>query len=34
LDRVILLLDEAALAFNAKAKTARERIVEFCAALD
>jgi glutamyl/glutaminyl-tRNA synthetase len=35
LDRVILLQDEAAgLAFNAKVKTARERIVEFCAALD
>jgi predicted short-subunit dehydrogenase-like oxidoreductase (DUF2520 family) len=35
LDRVILLLDEAAaLAFDARVKTARERIVEFCAALD
>jgi glutamyl/glutaminyl-tRNA synthetase len=34
LDRVILLLDEAALAFNTKVKMARERIVEFCAALD
>ena len=35
LDRVILLLDEAArLEFAVKVKTARERIVEFCAALD
>jgi nondiscriminating glutamyl-tRNA synthetase len=35
LDRVILLLDEAALAsFTVRVKTARERILEFCAALD
>lgn len=35
LDRVILLLDEAArLEFTVKVKTARERIVEFCSALD
>jgi nondiscriminating glutamyl-tRNA synthetase len=35
LDRVILLLDEAAaLPFAARVKPARERIVEFCAALD
>jgi nondiscriminating glutamyl-tRNA synthetase len=35
LDRVILLLDEAAAAsFAAPMKSARERIVEFCAALD
>ena len=35
LDRVILLLDEAAaLSFAVPVKTARERIVEFCAALD
>jgi hypothetical protein len=35
LDRVILLLDEAAGAgFEAGVKSARERIVEFCAALD
>jgi glutamyl/glutaminyl-tRNA synthetase len=35
LDRVILLLDEAATAsFNVRVKTARERVVEFCAALD
>jgi nondiscriminating glutamyl-tRNA synthetase len=35
LDRVILLLDEAAaLSFAAPVKSARERIVEFCAALD
>jgi nondiscriminating glutamyl-tRNA synthetase len=35
LDRVILLLDEAAgLGFAAGAKSARIRIVEFCAALD
>ena len=34
LDRVILLLDEAASAFPERVKTARERIVEFCAALD
>ncbi len=35
LDRVILLLDEAAaLNFAVPVKSARERIVEFCAALD
>ncbi len=35
LDRVILLLDEAAgVGFAAHVKTARERILEFCAALD
>jgi nondiscriminating glutamyl-tRNA synthetase len=35
LDRVILLLDEAApLAFTAPVKSARARILEFCAALD
>ena len=35
LDRVILLLDEAAvLPFSVAAKSARTRIVEFCAALD
>jgi hypothetical protein len=35
LDRVILLLDEAAgLGFAAGVKSARVRIVEFCAALD
>src|SRR5271163_789201 len=35
LDRVILLLDEAAVAsFAVRVKTARERVVEFCAALD
>jgi nondiscriminating glutamyl-tRNA synthetase len=35
LDRVILLLDEAAgLSFAVPVKTARERILEFCAALD
>jgi glutamyl/glutaminyl-tRNA synthetase len=35
LDRVILLLDEAAaLSFNVPVKPARERILEFCAALD
>jgi nondiscriminating glutamyl-tRNA synthetase len=35
LDRVILLLDEAAiLAFAIPVKSARERILEFCAALD
>lgn len=35
LDRVILLLDEAAgLSFNVHVKPARERILEFCAALD
>lgn len=35
LDRVILLLDEAAaLSFAVPVKTTRERIVEFCAALD
>ncbi len=35
LDRVILLLDEAAVAsFAVPVKSARERILEFCAALD
>jgi nondiscriminating glutamyl-tRNA synthetase len=35
LDRVILLLDEAAvLSFAVPVKSARERIVEFCSALD
>jgi Anticodon binding domain len=35
LDRVILLLDEAASAgFAANVKTVRERVLEFCAALD
>lgn len=35
LDRVILLLDEAAgLPFAMKVKSARERIIEFCSALD
>jgi hypothetical protein len=35
LDRVILLVDEAAAAsFAAKVKTVRERTLEFCAALD
>jgi nondiscriminating glutamyl-tRNA synthetase len=35
LDRVILLLDEAANAsFTVRVKSARERILEFCAALD
>jgi nondiscriminating glutamyl-tRNA synthetase len=35
LDRVILLLDEAAGAgFAVRAKSARERILEFCAGLD
>jgi nondiscriminating glutamyl-tRNA synthetase len=35
LDRVILLLDEAAGAsFSVRVKSARERILEFCAALD
>jgi hypothetical protein len=35
LDRVILLLDEAAKAgFAVRVKTARERILEFCAGLD
>jgi glutamyl-tRNA synthetase/nondiscriminating glutamyl-tRNA synthetase len=35
LDRVILLLDEAANAsFAVRVKPARERILEFCAALD
>jgi hypothetical protein len=35
LDRVILLLDEAArISFAAPVKTARERILEFCSALD
>jgi hypothetical protein len=35
LDRVVLLLDEAAAAhFSSPVKTARERIIEFCAAMD
>jgi hypothetical protein len=35
LDRVILLIDEAAgVGFAAHVKTVRERILEFCAALD
>jgi nondiscriminating glutamyl-tRNA synthetase len=34
LDRVILLLDEGAVSFDGRVKSARERIVEFCAALD
>lgn len=34
LDRVILLLDEAAVAFDGRVKSARERIVEFCSAQD
>ena len=35
LDRVILLLDEAAaVPFTVRVKSARERILEFCAALD
>jgi len=34
LDRVILLLDEAAGAFAGQVKSARERILEFCAGLD
>jgi len=35
LDRVVLLLDEAAAAqFAAPVKTARDRIIEFCAAMD
>jgi len=35
LDRVILLLDEAAaLSFAVTVKSARERIIEFCSALD
>jgi len=35
LDRVILLLDEAAsLSFAVPVKTARERILEFCSSLD
>ena len=35
LDRVILLVDQAAeLSFAAKVKTVRERMLEFCAALD
>lgn len=35
LDRVILLLDEAAtLGFASRVKSARERILEFCASLD
>jgi nondiscriminating glutamyl-tRNA synthetase len=33
LDRVILLLDDAAVAFEGKVKSARERIVEFCSVL-
>jgi nondiscriminating glutamyl-tRNA synthetase len=34
LDRVILLLDEGAVSFDEQVKSARERIVEFCSALD
>jgi len=34
LDRVILLLDEAAAAFGAQVKSARERILEFCSTGD
>jgi glutamyl/glutaminyl-tRNA synthetase len=35
LDRVILLLDEAAaISFDVRAKTARERILEFCTAFE
>jgi hypothetical protein len=34
LDRVILLLDEAAAAFAGRVKSARERVVEFCSILD
>jgi nondiscriminating glutamyl-tRNA synthetase len=34
LDRVILLVDEGAAAFGERVKTARSRILEFCAALD
>jgi nondiscriminating glutamyl-tRNA synthetase len=35
LDRVILLLDEAAAArFNSPVRSARDRIIEFCSALD
>jgi nondiscriminating glutamyl-tRNA synthetase len=35
LDRVILLLDEVAgFSFGVAVKTARERVLEFCAALD
>jgi hypothetical protein len=35
LDRVVLLLDEAAAAhFTAPVKTARDRIIEFCSAMD
>jgi nondiscriminating glutamyl-tRNA synthetase len=35
MDRVILLLDEAAAAgFNTRVKSARERMIEFCTALD
>jgi Anticodon binding domain len=34
LDRVILLLDEGAVCFVGRVKSARERIVEFCSALD
>jgi nondiscriminating glutamyl-tRNA synthetase len=34
LDRVILLLDSAAVSFDGRVKSARDRIVEFCSALD
>lgn len=34
LDRAILLLDEAASAFPGRVRTARERVLEFCASLD
>jgi hypothetical protein len=34
LDRVILLLDEAAVSFGVGVKSARARILEFCASLD
>jgi nondiscriminating glutamyl-tRNA synthetase len=34
LDRVILLLDEAAVSFDGRVKSARDRIVEFCSTLD
>jgi Anticodon binding domain len=34
LDRVILLLDDAAVSFDGRVKSARDRIVEFCSALD
>jgi nondiscriminating glutamyl-tRNA synthetase len=33
-DRVILLLDSAAVSFDGRVKSARDRIVEFCSALD